>query len=56
MLPSYLSDEVEVIQEGIWISASLLCTFLSNTATGYIVYRFQDEFPHLLACNRYMYV
>lgn len=47
----YLFDEAEVILGDTWILASLLCTFLSSTAAGYIVYRFQDESLHLLDCN-----
>lgn len=51
MVCEYLFDEAEAILVGIWILASLLYTFLSSTATGYIVYRFQDESHHLLGCS-----
>lgn len=51
MVREYLFDEAEAILVGIWILASLLYTFLSSTATGYIVYRFQDESHHLLGCS-----
>lgn len=48
----YLFDETEETPGDIWILASLLCTFLSNTGAGYKADRFLDGSHHLLGCNR----